>query len=39
VLPDLKHPTKLELEKVMQGHIILHTELIGRYQRDRHKSD
>lgn len=37
VLPDLKHPTKLVLEKAMQGHIIGQTELIGRYQRDQHK--
>lgn len=37
VLPDLKHPTKSQLEKTMQGHIIMQTELIGRYQRDRDK--
>ncbi|SDY57792.1 hypothetical protein SAMN05421755_103114 [Nitrosomonas sp. Nm33] len=37
VLPDLKHPTKSALEKAMQGHIIMQTELIGRYQRGHHK--
>ena len=31
VLPDLKHPNKAVLEKAMQGHMIGHTELIGRY--------
>jgi len=35
VLPDLKHPTKAALEKAMQGHVIAHSELIGRYQRRR----
>jgi len=33
VLPDLKHPTKAALEKAMQGHVIAHSELIGRYQK------
>jgi hypothetical protein len=33
VLPDLKHPTKVELEKAMQGHVIGHSDLIGRYQK------
>lgn len=33
VLPDLHQPTKAELEKAMQGHIIEQTELIGTYQR------
>lgn len=34
VLPDLKTPTKAELEKAMQGHVLAQTELIGLYQRD-----
>lgn len=33
VLPDLQHPTKATLEKAMQGHVLAHAELIGRYQR------
>ena len=33
VLADLHQPTKVSLEKAMQGHIIGKTELIGRYQR------
>lgn len=33
VLPDLGHPTKAELEKAMQGHIIGKTELIGTYKK------
>lgn len=37
VLPNLKHPTKSQLEKAMQDHIIMQTELIGRYQRGRGK--
>lgn len=37
VLPNLKHPTKAELERAMQGHIITQTEMIGRYQRGHDK--
>jgi Raf kinase inhibitor-like YbhB/YbcL family protein len=33
VLPDLQHPTKTELERAMQGHILDQAELIGTYQR------
>jgi phosphatidylethanolamine-binding protein (PEBP) family uncharacterized protein len=33
VLPDLGHPTKVQLEKAMQGHVKAHAELIGTYQR------
>jgi len=33
VLPDLNRPTKAVLEKTMQGHVITHADLIGRYQR------
>lgn len=33
VLPDLNQPTKAKLEKAMQGHVISHSELIGRYQK------
>jgi Raf kinase inhibitor-like YbhB/YbcL family protein len=33
VLPDLKRPTKAKLEEAMQGHVIAHSELIGRYQK------
>lgn len=33
VLPDLGKPTKKELEKAMQGHILEKTELMGTYQR------
>lgn len=32
-LPDLGKPTKAELEKSMQGHILAKSELIGTYQR------
>ena len=34
VLPDLKRPTKVQLEKAMQGHILEKFELIGTYQKD-----
>jgi Raf kinase inhibitor-like YbhB/YbcL family protein len=35
VLPDLGKPTKRELEKAMQGHILAKAELVGTYQRSR----
>jgi phosphatidylethanolamine-binding protein (PEBP) family uncharacterized protein len=34
VLPDLGQPTKTELEKAMQGHVLEHFELIGTYQKE-----
>jgi len=33
VLPDLKQPTKAELEKAMEGHILGEDEIVGLYQR------
>lgn len=33
VLPDLRHPTKPQLEKAMQGHILAQAELIGTYKK------
>lgn len=33
VLPDLKQPTKAQLEKAMEGHILSKGELVGLYQR------
>ena len=33
VLPDLGRPTKGELEKAMEGHILWKAELVGTYQR------
>jgi len=33
VLPDLKRPTKAQLEKAMEGHILSKGELVGLYQR------
>ena len=33
VLPDLKEPTKADLEKAMEGHILEKAELVGVYQR------
>lgn len=33
VLPDLGNPTKAQLEKAMEGHVIEHAELVGLYQR------
>ena len=35
ILPDLKTPTKAELEKAMQGHILEKTEVLGLYQKAR----
>nr|WP_281794242.1 YbhB/YbcL family Raf kinase inhibitor-like protein [Desulforhabdus amnigena] len=35
VLPDLGKPTKAQLEKAMQGHILEQCELVGTYQRSR----
>ena len=35
VLPDLKTPTKADLERAMQGHILEKTELLGLYQKAR----
>jgi Raf kinase inhibitor-like YbhB/YbcL family protein len=31
VLPDLHQPVKTTLEKSMQGHVLAHAELVGRY--------
>ncbi len=33
ILPNLDKPTKVQLEKAMQGHVLGHAELIGTYQR------
>jgi Raf kinase inhibitor-like YbhB/YbcL family protein len=33
VLPDLDKPTKAELEKAMQGHVLAKVEMIGTYER------
>jgi Raf kinase inhibitor-like YbhB/YbcL family protein len=35
VLPDLKHPTKSQLEQAMEGHVLAKAELIGLYQKAR----
>lgn len=34
-LPDLSHPTKTELEKAMEGHVLTHAEMIGLYRKSR----
>jgi hypothetical protein len=34
VLPDLKQPTKAQLEKAMEGHVLEKVELLGTYQKD-----
>jgi Raf kinase inhibitor-like YbhB/YbcL family protein len=36
-LPDLHKPTKAELEKAMQGHILEKVEIIGTYERPHRK--
>jgi hypothetical protein len=33
MLPDLKRPTKAQLEKAMQGHVLARAELVGTYQK------
>ena len=33
VLPDLRHPTKAQLEQAMKGHVLAKAELIGTYQK------
>lgn len=33
-LPDLGHPTRQQLEKAMQGHVLAQAELVGTYQRE-----
>jgi hypothetical protein len=33
-LPDLKRPTKAQLERAMQGHVLEKFELIGTYQKE-----
>jgi hypothetical protein len=33
VLPDLGAPTKAELDKAMQGHVVAKAELVGTYQK------
>jgi Raf kinase inhibitor-like YbhB/YbcL family protein len=35
ILPELKTPTKAELEKAMQGHVLEKTDLLGLYQKAR----
>ncbi len=34
-LPDLREPTKAELEEAMEGHILAKTQLVGTYERTR----
>jgi len=34
-LPDLKRPTKAELEQAMRGHVLAQAELVGTYQKRR----
>jgi Raf kinase inhibitor-like YbhB/YbcL family protein len=33
VLPDLRHPTKSQLEQAMTGHVLAQAELVGTYER------
>ncbi len=32
-LPDLRHPTKAQLEAAMKGHVLAHGELVGTYEK------
>jgi len=36
VLPDLGRPTKAQLEKAMQGHVLAQAELVGTYEKKGH---
>ncbi len=36
VLPDLGTPTKPELEKAMEGHVLGRAELVGTYEKEKH---
>jgi Raf kinase inhibitor-like YbhB/YbcL family protein len=36
VLPDLGRPTKAQLEKATQGHVLAQAELVGRYEKKGH---
>jgi phosphatidylethanolamine-binding protein (PEBP) family uncharacterized protein len=33
MLPDLKQPTKAQVEKAMEGHILANAVLVGLYQK------
>ena len=33
LLPDLRKPTKAELERAMQGHVLAQTQLVGTYEK------
>jgi hypothetical protein len=33
MLPDLRHPTKAQLESRMKGHVVAHAELVGTYRK------
>ncbi|MGQ0428453.1 MAG: YbhB/YbcL family Raf kinase inhibitor-like protein, partial [Gammaproteobacteria bacterium] len=34
MLPDLKHPTKTQLERAMEGHVLAQAVLMGTYQKE-----
>jgi hypothetical protein len=34
LLPDLKTPTKAQLEQAMKGHVLAHAELMGTYEKN-----
>lgn len=35
ILPDLRQPTKVQLEQAMKGHILAEAQLMGTYQKNR----
>ena len=35
MLPDLKRPSKAQVEKAMQGHVLAQAELVGTYQKQK----